>query len=168
VLLLICLSALAQPKPRIDFDRLLEALPDLPWDFEIRYVVQNGQNTDMLRIHYDGHVDLVRWRLDYPGSLAFVCNSSLDETAMRRLLELFRDKKFNDLPTDNRTVVTVANRGEETISVRLGKLIVRKVDRGQKENATLKEIENALDAIKTTVAADPKSKCEMESVPAKP
>jgi hypothetical protein len=59
VLLLVCVATLAQPKPRIDFDRLIAALPDLPWEFEIRYVVHDGPNTDMLRIYYDGRADVV-------------------------------------------------------------------------------------------------------------
>lgn len=168
VLLLVCLSALAQPKPRIDFDRLIAALPNLPWDFEIRYVVHNGPDTDMLRIYYDGRADVVRWKPDYPGSLASVCHSALDDKTMRRLLELLREKKFNDLPSDSESLVTVSLSGDATVSVRLGRTIVRKTDRRQRENAALKEIESFLDGIETSVTADPQAKCDMESVPAKP
>ena len=167
-ILLVPLIVQAQPKPRIEFDRLIAALPNLPWDFEIRYVVENGASTDMLRIHYDGGVDLVRWRQEYPGSLASVCHSTLDEKRLRRVLELLRDKRFNDLPSDNETLMTVALTGETTVSVRVGKLIVRKIDRHQVEIAGLKDIEAAFDAMITEIAADPKAKCGMESVPAKP
>src|SRR4051794_12032629 len=78
VSVLICSLAAAQPKPRIDFDHLLQQFPDLPWDFEIRYVVHDGPSTDMLRLYYDGRADLVRWRPDYAGSLGEVCHSSLN------------------------------------------------------------------------------------------
>lgn len=168
---LLCLGAsvaLAQPKPHIDFDRLIADLPDLPWDFEIRYVVESGHDTDMLRLHYDGTVDLVRWREEYPGSLASVCHASLSEKQLRRVLELLRDKKFNDLPSDSESLVTVALSGRAIVSVRIGKVVVRKIDRHQREISGLKDIEAALDAMITEVAANPKSKCEMESVPAKP
>jgi hypothetical protein len=168
VLLMVGLSIWAQPKPRIDFDRLIAALPDLPWDFETRYVVHDGPNTDMLRIYYDGRADVVRWKPDYPGSLASVCHSSLDDKTMRRLLELFRDKKFNDMPSDSDSVVAVALTGDATVSVRLGRTIVRKFDRHQREDAALKEIEEFLDGIETSITADPHSKCDMESVPQKP
>jgi hypothetical protein len=87
---------------------------------------------------------------------------------MRHLLELFRDKKFNDLPSDSSSVVTVALSGDATVSVRVGRTIVRKTDRRQRENVGLKEIEVFLDGIQTSVTGDPRSKCEMESVPAKP
>lgn len=172
LVILVCvigsLTIHAQPKPRIDFDRLIAALPDLPWEFEIRYVVKNGGNADMLRIHYDGAVDLIRWREEDPGSLALVCHSSLSERQMKGLLELLRDKKFNDLPSDSDSLVAVALSGDTTISVRLGKLVVRKIDRHQREIAGLQEIETLFDAMITEVGADAKGKCAMESVPAKP
>lgn len=171
LVLLLCLSASltsAQPKPRINFDRLIADLPDLPWDFEIRYVVESGHDTDMLRIHYDGTVDLVRWREEYPGSLASVCHSSLNEKQLRRVLELLRDKKFNELSSDSETFVTVGLNGQTTVSVRVGKTVVRKIDRHQREIAGLKDVEAVFDSMVTEVAADPKSKCGMESVPAKP
>lgn len=168
LLLLIALSAFAQPRPRIDFDHLLSVFPDLPWDFEIRYVTRNGADTDMLRVYYDARVDVVRWRADYPGSLASVCHSHVDERSFKRLLELMRDKNFNDLPTDERAVVEIAAKGESIVSVRLGRTIVRKTDRHQREMPVLNEIEQRLDAWKEIVIADPKSKCGMESVPARP
>ncbi len=170
--LLLGVSASAQPKPRIDFDRLIAALPDLPWEFELRSVTHNGPNTDMLRIYYDGRVDVVRWKPEYEGSLASVCHSTVDEKTLRRLLELLRDKRFNDLPSDSESVVTVAMTdkpsGDVTVSVRLGRTIVRKVDRRQRENPALNEIERFLDGVESGVVADPKSKCDMESVPARP
>jgi hypothetical protein len=170
VVVILCASliSVAHPRPRIDFDSLIAALPDLPWDFEIRYVVHDGQNTDMLRIYYDARADVVRWKPDYPGSLASVCHSTIDDKLMRRLLELLREKKFNDLSSDSESVVTVALGGDATISVRVGRTIVRKADRHQRENAALKDIEEFLDGIGTSITADPQSKCDMESVPAKP
>jgi len=167
-ILLASLLTFAQPKPRIDFDRLIAALPDLPWDFEIRYVVHNGPSTDMLRLYYDGRVDVIRWKPDYPGSLASVCHSTIDDKTMRRRLELLRDKKFNDLPSDSESVVTVALAGDETVSVRVGRTIVRKIDRHQRDQAALKEIEDFLDGIEISITGDPQSNCDMESVPAKP
>ncbi len=168
-ILLILVGALfAQPKPRIDFDRLLSLFPDLPWDFEIRYVVHEGSSADMLRIYYDRRADLVRWRPEHVGSLASVCHGSLDEKTMRQLLELLRDKKFNDLPSDSETLKTVAMAEDSTVSVRLGRTIVRKIDRHQRDNPGLRAIESTLDQIATDVAADPKSSCTVESVPAKP
>jgi hypothetical protein len=168
VLLLASLMAMAQPKPRIDFDRLIAALPDLPWDFEIRYVVNEGPQTDMLRIYYDGRADVIRWRPEYAGSLASVCHGDLDDKSMRKLLELLREKKFNDVPSDSESVVAVALTGDATVSVRLGRTIVRKIDRRQRENPRLREIESVLDQITTGIVADPKSTCDMESVPARP
>jgi hypothetical protein len=168
VLLLLTISLVAQPRPRIDFDRLLSVFPDLPWDFEIRYVEKNGASTDMLRVHYDGQADLVRWRPDYAGSLASVCHSQLQEREFRKLLELLRAKKFNDLPSEPESLVTVASRGETITSVRLGRTIVRKIDRGQTDNAALMQIEDGLRDLATLIAADPKSKCDMESVSARP
>lgn len=168
LLLLVCLGALGQPKPRIDFDRLIAALPDLPWDFEIRYVVHDGPETDMVRIYYDARADVIRWKPDYSGSLASVCHSTIDEKTMRRLLELLRDKKFNDLKSDGESLVTVALNGDATVSVKVGRIIVRKIDRHQRANAALKEVEAFLDGIETSITADPQSKCDMESVPAKP
>jgi hypothetical protein len=87
---------------------------------------------------------------------------------LRKLLELLRDKKFNDLPSEPESLVTVALHGETTISVRLGRTVVRKIDRGQIENAAFAQIEDSLRDLGTVVAADPKSKCDMESVPARP
>src|SRR3954471_12995057 len=168
VILLAALTAFAQPKPRIDFDRLIAALPDLPWDFEIRYVVHEGPQADMLRIYYDGRADVIRWRPEYAGSLASVCHGNLGDKGIQRLLELLRDKKFNDLPTDSESVVTVALSGDATVSVRLGRTIVRKIDRRQRENAGLREIESFLDQLTIGVTVDHEAKCEMESVPAKP
>jgi hypothetical protein len=169
VVLLGSVLALAQARPRIDFDRLIAALPDLPWDFEIRYVVHDGpQSTAMLRIYYDGRADVIRWRPEYAGSLASVCHGSLDDKTIRGLLELLRDKKFNDLPSDSESVVAVALSGDATVSVRVGRMIVRKIDRRQHENTGLRDIESFLDQITTDVTANPQSRCEMESVPAKP
>jgi hypothetical protein len=157
-----------QPKPRIDFDKLLARFPDLPWDFEIRYVVHDGPRTDMLRIYYDGRVHLVRWRPDHPGSLAQVCHAATDDKQLQHLLEVFRDQKFNDLPSDNESLRTIAETGDATVSVRVGKTIVRKIDRRQRDNPGLQQVERELDMIQKTVAADPKTNCGMESVPAKP
>jgi hypothetical protein len=168
ILLLVMGTLVAQSKPRINFDRLIAALPDLPWDFEMRYVIHNGLDTDMLRIYYDSRTDVVRWRPDNPGSLAEVCNSRLDDKTMRRLLELLRDKKFNDLPSDNEQLHRVAQTADATVSVRLGRIIVRKTDRNERDNPALKQIESYLDDLKTSVTADPQSRCEMQSVPAKP
>ena len=168
IVLFASLIALAQPKPRIDFDRLLSLFPNLPWDFEIRYVVQEGSSTDMLRIYYDGRADVVRWRPDYAGSLASVCHGHLDDKTLREFLELLRDKKFNDLPSDADSPVAVALTGDATVSVRLGRTIVRKTDRHQRENSSLREIQAVLEQLAAGLVADPKSTCDMESVPAKP
>jgi hypothetical protein len=168
VVILLGVAGLSQPKPRIDFDRLIASLPDLPWQFEVRYVVHDGPNTDMLRIYYDRRVDVIRWRPEYTGSLASVCHSSLDEKTMQHLLELLRDRKFNDLPSDNELVKSIALTTDRTVSVRLGRTIVRKTDRNERENPALKEIESFLEGIQTSVTADSQSKCDMESVPAKP
>ena len=168
VSVLICCFALAQIKPRISFDRLLEQFPDLPWDFEIRYVVHDGLNTDMLRIHSDARVDLVKWRPSDQGSLSEVCHANLEEKPFRHLLETLRDKKFNDLPSDEAPVRSIADQGETTISVRLGKTTVRKSDRHERANPGLAAIESELSAIQTSVAADPETTCSMETVPAKP
>ena len=166
--LLLCVTVLAQPRARIDFDHLISELPDLPWDFEIRYVVHSGPATDMLRIHYDAHSEVVRWRPDDPGSLAEVCSSQLDSKTMRHLLELLRDKKFNDLPSDNELLHRAALTTDATVSVRLGRTIVSKIDRNERDNPALKQIEAYLDDLKTSVTADPEAKCETQSVPAKP
>ena len=168
MVLLASLITVAQTKPRIDFDHLLSLFPNLPWDFEIRYVVQQGPSTDMLRIYYDGRADLVRWRPDYAGSLASVCHGQLDDKALRQLLELLRDKKFNDLASDADSPVTVALTGDATVSVRLGRTIVRKLDRRQRDNPGLRAVETSLDELTTGIVADSKSTCDMESVPAKP
>jgi hypothetical protein len=165
---LLTTALLAQPKPRIDFEQLLTIFPDLPWDFEIRYVVQQGPSADMLRIYYNGRADVVRWRPDYTGSLASVCHGHLDDKTLRGVLELFRDKKFNDLPSDADSPVTVALTGDATVSVRLGRTIVRKMDRHQRDNAGLRAIEASLDELTIGIVADPKSTCDMESVPARP
>lgn len=122
----------------------------------------------MLRIYYDRRVDVIRWRPEYTGSLASVCHSSLDEKTMQHLLELLRDRKFNDLPSDNELVKSIALTTDRTVSVRLGRTIVRKTDRNERENPALKEIESFLEGIQTSVTADSQSKCDMESVPAKP
>jgi hypothetical protein len=159
---------LAQSKPRIDFDRLLHQFPDLPWDFEIRYVVNDQANTDMLRLYYDGRADLVRWRPDYAGSLAEVCHAQLEEKSLRHLLETFRDKKFNDLPSDSEPLRSIADNGDTTVSTRVGRTIVGKIDRHERNNPGLTAIEDELSSILKLVAADPKSKCGMESVPARP
>jgi len=162
------LALAAQPHPRIDFDRLLKIFPDLPWDFEIRYVVHEGANTDMLRLYYDGRANVVRWRPDYAGSLAEVCHGNLDEKQFRHLLEVFRDKTFNDLPSDSETLRAVSSHGDATVSVRVGKLTVRKIDRHERDNPGLVAVEDELDSIQKTIIADPKTECRMESVPAKP
>ena len=168
VVLLVCATALAQVKPHIDFERLLQQFPDLPWDFEIRYVVHDGPNTDMLRIHADARIDLVKWRPSDQGSLSEVCHADLGEKQFRHLLETFRDKKFNDLPSDDAPVRAVADQGETTVSVRLGKTTVRKTDRHERDNPGLSAIETELHSIQTGVVADPQTKCGMETVPAKP
>lgn len=168
VSVLICISAVAQVKPRIDFDRLLQQFPDLPWDFEIRYVTHDGLNTDMLRIHYDARLDLVKWRPGDQGSLSEVCHANLEEKPFRHLLETFRDKNFNDLPSDAAPLRSIADQGDTTVSVRLGKTTVRKTDRHEGENSGLIAIENELHSIQTTISADPKTTCGMETVPAKP
>ena len=162
------ISVAGQSKPRIDFDSLLSAFPDLPWDFEIRYVTKNGAEADMLRLYYDARVDVVRWRAEYPGSLASVCHATIDETSFRKLLVLMQGTKFNDLPTDERLVRSVADTGESTVSVRVGKTVVRKVDRHERDIAGLVEIETMLEGWKKKVVDDPKSDCGMESVPARP
>jgi hypothetical protein len=158
----------AQAKPRIDFDSLLRRFPDLPWDFEIRYVVADRANTDMLRLYYDGRADLVRWRPDYAGSLAEVCHAQLDDKQLRHLLEIFREKNFNDLTSDSEPLRSIAETRDATVSVRVGKTTVRKMDRGEHDNPGLAAIEDELSSIQKLVAADPKSKCGMESVPARP
>jgi len=165
---LICALAFAQVKPHIDFDQLLREFPDLPWDFEIRYVVREGLNTDMLRIHSDARMDLVKWRPGDQGSLSEVCHSNLEEKPFRHLLETFREKKFNDLPSDDAPVRAIAEEGETTVSVRLGKTTVRKTDRHERENPGLAALESELSAIQTGLVADPKTTCGMETVPAKP
>jgi hypothetical protein len=168
LLFITALIAVAQPKPRINFDSLLRRFPDLPWDFEIRYVTHDRANTGMLRIYYDGRADLVRWRPDYAGSLAEVCHSQLEEKQLRHVLETFRDKNFNDLPSDSEPLRTISDRGEVVVSVRVGRTTVRKIDRGVIEDLALSAIELELESIQKLVAADPKSKCGMESVPARP
>jgi hypothetical protein len=168
LLLLLPVIALAQPKPRIDFDSLLSVFPDLPWDFEIRYVTKSGSEADMLRLYYDARVDVVRWRAEYPGSLASVCHSTIDETSFRKLLVLMQGTKFNDLPTDERALREIADRGESIVSVRVGKTVVRKVDRHEREIAGLYDIEQMLEGWKKRVVEDSKADCGMESVPARP
>jgi len=160
--------ATAQLKPRIDFDRLLHQFPNLPWDFEIRYVTHDTGSTDMLRLYYDGRVDLVRWRPDYAGSLAQVCHGTIDVKQLRHVLELFRDKNFNDLPSDQEPFRTVALHDEATVSARVGKTSVKKVDRHEHDNPGLTAIEDELESLRKTVSADRNTKCGMESVPAKP
>jgi hypothetical protein len=165
---LICAASVAQIKPHIDFDRLLQQFPDLPWDFEIRYVTHDGLNTDMLRIHADARVDLVKWRPGDQGSLSEVCHANLDAKHFRHLLEIFRDKNFNDLPSDDAPLRAVADQGETIVSVRLGKTTVRKSDRHERDNPGMTAIESELSAIQTNIAADPQTQCGMETVPAKP
>jgi hypothetical protein len=177
--LCLCVSVLssflatAQLKPRIDFDRLLQQFPNLPWDFEIRYVTHDAANTDMLRLYYDGRADIVRWRPNYAGSLAEVCHGTVDAKQLRHVLELFRDKNFNDLPSDQepfRTVAqhTAAQHDDATISVRLGRIAVKKLDRHEHDNPGLAAIEDGLDSLEKSVSANPQTKCGMESVPASP
>ena len=168
VSVLICSLAAAQAKPHIDFDRLLQQFPDLPWDFEIRYVTREGLNTDMLRIHYDARADVVKWRPGDQGSLSEVCHANLEEKPFRHLLETFRDKNFNELPSDKAPLRTIDAPADITISVRLGKTTVRKTDRHESDNPGLAAIETELRSIQTSVAADPQTKCAMETVPAKP
>ena len=168
LIMVISLPLLAQPRPRIDFDHLLRVFPDLPWDFEIRYVVHDGLSTDMLRLYYDGRADLVRWRPDDPGSLAEVCHGTIEDRQFRHLLELLRDKNFNDLPSDTDPLRTVANHSDATISVRVGKATVRKLDRHEHDNPALTAIEDELDSLQKSLTADQKTKCDMESVPARP
>jgi hypothetical protein len=166
LLVLFCLTGFAQPKPRVDFDDLLQRFPDLPWDFEIRYVVKDQQETDMLRIYFDGRMDLIRWSPEHSGSLALVCHLKLTELEFKQLLQLFRAKKFNELPSENQSVVAVAYTGERIVSVRVGKTLVRKIDRGQLDSPALKQIEDSLEA--TIADAESKGDCDSESVPAKP
>jgi len=168
VSVLMCSLAVAQVKPHIDFNRLLGQFPDLPWDFEIRYVTHDGLNTDMLRIHYDARLDLVKWRPGDRGSLSEVCHANLEEKAFRHLLETFRDKDFNDLPSDSAPLRSIADQGDATISVRLGRTTVRKTDRHEHNDPGLTAIEDELHSIQTSVVADPKTTCAMETVPAKP
>ena len=168
VSVLSCFLATAQLKPRIDFDRLLHQFPNLPWDFEIRCVTHNADSTDMLRLYYDGRVDLVRWRPDYAGSLAQVCHGTIDDKQFRHVLELFRDKNFNDLPSEQEPFRTIAQHDDATVSVRLGKTSVKKIDRHEHDNPGLAAIEDELDSIQKSVGADPQTKCGMESVPASP
>lgn len=166
LLVLVCLSSFAQSKSRVDFDDLLKRFPDLPWDFEIRYVIKDQQNADMLRIYFDGRTDLVRWTPEDPGSLATVCHSKLTAPELKQLLQLFRDKKFNELPSENESVVAVAFTGEKIVSVRMGKTLVRKIDRGQLNSPALKQIENSLEA--TIADAENQADCSLEIVPARP
>ena len=168
VSVLICSLATAQIKPRIDFDHLLKIFPNLPWDFEIRYVVHDQLNTDMLRLYYDGRADLVRWRPDDRGSLAEVCHANLDDKQLRHILETFRDKNFNDLPSDSEPLRTIAEHGDAIVSVRVGRTTVRKIDRHQHDNPGVEAVETELDSIEKIIAADPKTKCGLESVPARP
>jgi hypothetical protein len=172
--LCLCVSVLiscfvfAQLKPRIDFDRLLHQFPNLPWDFEVRYVTHDAASTDMLRLYYDGRVDIVRWRPDDPGSLAQVCHGTIDGKQLRHVLELFRDKNFNDLPSDQEPFRTVAQHDDATVSVRVGKTAVKKIDRHEHDHPGLTAIEDELDSVEKTVSTDQNTKCELESVPAKP
>ncbi len=166
--MLICSLASAQFKPRIDFDRLLHQFPNLPWDFEIRYVTHDAASTDMLRLYYDGRIDLIRWRADYAGSLAEVCHGNIDDKQLRHVLELFRDKNFNDLSSDQEPFRTVAQHDDATVSARLGKLAVKKIDRHEHDNPGLTAIEDELESLEQSVSHDQNTKCGMESVPAKP
>ncbi|HWR17759.1 MAG TPA: hypothetical protein VN577_23215 [Terriglobales bacterium] len=168
VLLLCVIASSAQTKPRIDFDRLLADFPNLPWDFEIRYVVKDAGSTDMLRIHYDGRTDLVRWNSASAGSLAQVCRSKMSRSDFRKLLDLFRKNKFNDLPTASESLVTVARGTQRIVSVRVGRMIVRKIDRGDLQSPELEQLETVLEQRITAITADSKATCEMEAVPAKP
>lgn len=172
--LCLCVSVLssllgtAQLKPRIDFDRLLHQFPNLPWDFEVRYVTHDAANTDMLRLYYDGRADIVHWRPNYAGSLAEVCNGNVDAKQLRHVLELFRDKNFNDLPSDLEPFRTVAQHDDTTVSVRLGRIAVKKLDRHEHDNPGLTAIEDELESIEKSVSTDQNTKCGMESVPASP
>jgi len=168
VSVLSCLFAVAQLKPRIDFDRLLHEFPNLPWDFEIRYLTHDAANTDMLRLYYDGRVDIVRWRPNYAGSLAQVCTGNIDAKQLRHVLELFRDKNFDDLPSDQEPFRSVAQHQDATVSVRLGRTAVKKIDRHEHEDPGLTAIEDELESLEKSVSADPQTKCGMESVPASP
>ena len=166
--MLICSFAVAQIKPRIDFDGLLKRFPDLPWDFEIRYVVHEGPSTDMLRLYYDGRADLVRWRPENQGSLAEVCHGTVDDKRFRHLLETLRDNQFNDLPSDDSPLRAVAQSADTTLSVRIGRIVVRKTDRHRRDNPKLAKIEDELDSLQKSISADPATSCAIESVPAKP
>ena len=159
---------MAQPRPRIDFDTLLKDFPDLPWSIEIRYVAKDSEAADMLRIHFDGQADAVRWRPEYAGSLASVCESTIPQGELKRLLTLMRDSNFNDLPTESENVIAVAIRGEQIVSVRLGKTVVRKIDRGNLNNAGLRRIQENLTAILDSISSESGAQCKMESVPARP
>jgi hypothetical protein len=168
IFLLLTIPLLAQPKPRIDFEKLLQQFPDLPWEFEIRYVIHDGPRTDMLRLYNDERADLVRWRPEDPGSLAEVCHSTLEEKQLRHLLETMRDRNFNDLPSDSEMLRTIAETGDATVSVRVGRTTLRKIDRHERDNPGLAAVEKELDSALKFVATDPETKCGMESVPAKP
>ena len=166
--LLLTTSLLAQPRPRIDFDKLIQQFPNLPWDFEIRYVVHEGQRTNMLRLYYDERADLVRWGPEDAGSLAEVCHGAIEEKQLRHVLEVMRNEKFNDLPNDNAPLRTVADTGDATVSVRVGRTVVRKTDHRERDNPGLAAVEKELDSVLEFVATDPKTNCGMESVPARP
>jgi hypothetical protein len=168
VVMLLLLPALAQPKPRIDFDALLKSFPDLPWNFEIRYVAKDNGNTDMLRIHYNGQAEVVRWRPEYAGSLASVCQTKISEGEFKKLVILLRNANFNDLPSESEVVVAVAMTGQQTVSVRVGKTIVRKIDRGSLNSHELRQVEDRLAAVMDSINPESNARCEMESVPAQP
>ena len=168
LLLILTTALLSQPRSHIDFDGLLKQFPDLPWDFEIRYVVHDPPRTDMFRIYYDGRADLIHWRPTDPGSLAEVCHGTIADKQFQHLLETLRDKNFNNLPSDDEPLRTVSQSTDATLSVRLGKTIVRKTDRHQRENPKLAQLEEELLSLQQTLVADPATKCDLESVPAKP
>jgi hypothetical protein len=168
ITLVLITAAFAQPKPRIDFDALLKVYPDLPWEFEIRYVTKADRETSMLRIYYDLQADAVRWRPEYAGSLAQVCHATIPEGEIKKLLVLMRDNDFSGLPTENQGLIAVADRVQQIVSVRLGKTVVRKVDRGNLNSPELKRIEDTLAGLLDSIKPESGAQCRMESVPARP
>jgi len=159
--------------PVIDFQAILDS-PDLLNDFEIRYATTDADghlpDKQLLTIHGDREMSLTTWRPGNPGSLAPVCISTLDESPFRKLLELMRDTDFSQIRGDRRQVRQVVNvRQESSITVRVGKLRVTKLDEHDPDrpHPELNEVEAALDKIKDR-AGSGDAKCSMQAVPANP
>ena len=163
---LTCFLAFAQPRPRIDFDAILKN-PNLSEEFEIRYLVrglrESPLNVEMLRIWGDRRASFTSWTAEHPGPLVPVCRMALPDAEFRRMVELLRDRKFAELPSDDSILMEAAEREESIVSVRLEKLSIKKVDRHDpdKPNPGLEEIERALTAVEKKVAEDGKCKIEM-------